>query len=122
MTILAAEALEKSFGALRVTQGVSLEVRAGEIHALIGPNGAGKSSLIGQLAGTLAPDAGLARLDGVDITGLPPHRRARLGLARTFQVSALVAGFPRWRMWRWRCRRGRPIRCGWSGGRRATRA
>jgi branched-chain amino acid transport system ATP-binding protein len=90
MNVLAAEGLRKSFGALAVTADVSLAVRAGEVHALIGPNGAGKTSLIAQLAGTLAPDAGRVRLDGAEITALPPHRRARLGLARTFQVSALI--------------------------------
>ena len=93
MSILAAQHLRKAFGALRVTQDVSLEVRAGEVHALIGPNGAGKSSLVNQLAGTLAPDAGRVSLDGHDVTALPPHRRARLGLARTFQVSTLFDGF-----------------------------
>ena len=92
MTVLAAEGLRKSFGALAVTADVSLAVRAGEVHALIGPNGAGKTSLIAQLAGTLAPDAGRVRLDGADITALPPYRRARRGLARTFQVSALIPG------------------------------
>ena len=93
MSILAAHGLNKTFGALRVTRDVSLDVRAGEVHALIGPNGAGKSSLINQLAGTLAPDNGRVTLDGQDVTTLPPHRRARRGLARTFQVSSLFAGF-----------------------------
>ncbi len=91
MSVLAARGLHKAFGALAVTQNVSLEVAAGEVHALIGPNGAGKSSLIAQLAGALRPDAGRVLLDGADVTALPAHRRARLGLARTFQVSALVA-------------------------------
>jgi branched-chain amino acid transport system ATP-binding protein len=93
MTVLAARGMRKSFGALAVTQDVSLDVRAGEVHALIGPNGAGKSSLLGQLAGTLAPDGGSVWLDGAEVTRLPPHARARLGLARTFQVSALVGSF-----------------------------
>ena len=93
VTALAAHRLEKSFAALRVTRDVSLEVRPGEIHALIGPNGAGKSTLIGQLAGTIRPDSGHVALDGHDITALPPHRRARLGLARTFQFSTLFGGF-----------------------------
>jgi branched-chain amino acid transport system ATP-binding protein len=93
MSVLAAHRLRMAFGAVRVTQDVSLDLRAGEVHALIGPNGAGKSSLLGQLAGTLAPDAGRVTLDGRDITALPPYRRARLGLARTFQVSTLFAGF-----------------------------
>jgi branched-chain amino acid transport system ATP-binding protein len=92
MSVLAAEHLHKSFGALAVTRDVNLELRAGEVHALIGPNGAGKTSLIAQLAGTLTPDAGRVRLAGADITAHPPHRRARLGLARTFQVSALIPG------------------------------
>lgn len=90
MSILAAQGLHKSFGALAVTRDVNLEVRAGEVHALIGPNGAGKSSLLAQLAGVLAPDAGRVLLAGADVTRLAPHARARLGLARTFQVSALI--------------------------------
>ena len=90
--ILAAAGLTMAFGGLPVTRNVSLAVRAGEIHALIGPNGAGKSSLIGQLAGTLTPDAGRVTLDGAEVTHLPPHLRARRGLARTFQVSALIGG------------------------------
>jgi len=85
--------LRKSFGPLAVTDGVSLSVPAPGLHALIGPNGAGKTSFINQVMGTLAPDAGSVHLDGRDLTGLPPHRRARAGLARTFQISQLVPGF-----------------------------
>ena len=87
---LATHDLHKSFGALAVTRGVSLAVAPGELHALIGPNGAGKTSLIGQVMGTLAPDAGRVLLEGADITAVAPHRRARLGLARSFQISALA--------------------------------
>ena len=85
--------LHKRFGALVVTDDVSLDVPAPGLHALIGPNGAGKTSLIHLLMGTLAPDAGTVSLDGQDITALPPHRRARLGLARTFQISQLIPSF-----------------------------
>ena len=85
--------LSKRFGALAVTRSVSLEVPAPGLHALIGPNGAGKTSLIHLLMGTLRPDAGQVLLDGRDITGLAPYRRARLGLARTFQISQLVPSF-----------------------------
>ena len=91
--ILGIRGLCKSFGALAVTRDVSLDVPACGLHALIGPNGAGKTSLIHQLMGTLAPDAGQVSLAGQDITRMAPHRRARLGLARTFQVSSLVPGF-----------------------------
>jgi branched-chain amino acid transport system ATP-binding protein len=87
--ILATRDLHKSFGALAVTRGVSLGVAPGELHALIGPNGAGKTSLIAQIMGTLAPASGRVLLDGTDITRLPPHRRARMGLARSFQITAL---------------------------------
>jgi branched-chain amino acid transport system ATP-binding protein len=83
------DGLSKRFGALEVTRAVSLDVRAGEIHALIGPNGAGKSTLMAQIAGQLAPDAGRVWLEGVDVTDWPPQRRARHGLARTFQVSSV---------------------------------
>jgi len=90
MSVLAAQGLRKSFGANAVTRDVSIDLGPGEVHALIGPNGAGKTSLLAQLAGTLAPDAGRVRLDEADVTHLPVHARARRGLARTFQVSALI--------------------------------
>ena len=91
--VLVLEGLSKSFGALKATDGVSLDLRAGEIHALIGPNGAGKSTLVSQIAGTLAPDAGSIRFLGEDIVALTAAQRARRGLARTFQVSQLVPEF-----------------------------
>jgi branched-chain amino acid transport system ATP-binding protein len=89
--ILATRDLHKSYGALMVTRGVSLTVAPGELHALIGPNGAGKTTLIGQIMGTIAPASGQVLLDGADITRLPPHRRARLRLARSFQITALAS-------------------------------
>jgi branched-chain amino acid transport system ATP-binding protein len=85
--------LRKSFGALTVTDGVSLDIAAGELHAIIGPNGAGKTSLIHQLAGTLAPDAGSIVFDGHDMTRLSAAGRVRLGLARSFQITSILAGF-----------------------------
>ncbi len=90
MTVLAAHGLVKSFGALRASDGVSLDLRAGEIHAVIGPNGAGKSTLIAQLCGSLIPDSGTVEAFGADVTALSVPARARLGLARTFQISALA--------------------------------
>ena len=80
--ILAVDRLMKSFGGLRATNDLSLEVLRGECHAIIGPNGAGKTTFISQLQGMLAPDAGTITLNGRDITGEPAHRRARLGIAR----------------------------------------
>ncbi|MBV2358473.1 ABC transporter ATP-binding protein [Thalassococcus sp. CAU 1522] len=88
--VLQTSGLTKSFGALPVTQDVTLDLRPGEIHAVIGPNGAGKSTLIAQISGTLAPDAGSVSLMGRDVTVLPPHARAHAGLGRTFQISALA--------------------------------
>jgi branched-chain amino acid transport system ATP-binding protein len=81
--------LYKSFGALRVCEGVNFRLLDGARHALIGPNGAGKTSLLNLITGALAPSAGQIRLRGQDITGLPQHARARLGLARTFQINQL---------------------------------
>ncbi len=88
--VLALAGLHKSFGALIVTDSVSLDIRAGEIHALIGPNGAGKTTLIHQICGTLAPNAGRITFAGQDITAFSPQARARLGLARTFQITSII--------------------------------
>jgi len=71
---------------------VSLRVRAGEVVGLIGPNGAGKSSLLGALGGQFAVASGQVLLGGQDVTGLPPYRRARLGLVRTFQHTSTFDG------------------------------
>lgn len=91
--VLSLSGLNKSFGALKVTDGVDLDLRPGEIHALIGPNGAGKSSLIKLIAGELKADAGSIRFAGRDIGDLDQPSRARLGLTRTFQVSSLIPEF-----------------------------
>ncbi|MEW9807784.1 ABC transporter ATP-binding protein [Mesorhizobium sp. ZMM04-5] len=85
--------LYKSFGGLKATDGVSLDLRPGEIHALIGPNGAGKTTLIHQISGALRPNAGSIRFLGQDVTGLDVAARARLGLGRTFQISSLAMDF-----------------------------
>ncbi len=85
--------LVKNFGALRATDGVTLDLRPGEIHALIGPNGAGKSTLINQICGTLRQDSGTVRFAGQDIGSLGVAQRARLGLGRTFQVSSIAPDF-----------------------------
>jgi branched-chain amino acid transport system ATP-binding protein len=91
--ILRIENLRKSFGALAVTDGVTLDVAPGELHAVIGPNGAGKTTLINQISGLLRPQSGAIRLDGRDITTLPVDARARLGLARSFQITSILPGF-----------------------------
>ena len=93
MSLLQLQGLCKSYGALAVTRDVTLEVGPGEVHALIGPNGAGKTTLLGQVAGSLRPDRGRVVFAGRDVTRLPPQRRARLGLARSFQIITLVAEF-----------------------------
>ena len=91
--VLRLEGLCKRFGALVVTDELTLEVRPRELHAIIGPNGAGKTTLINQISGLIAPDAGTILLAGRDVTALPMHARAGLGLARSFQVSSILPGF-----------------------------
>jgi branched-chain amino acid transport system ATP-binding protein len=92
--VLRIEGLTKNFGGLRVTDGVTLEVRPGELHAIIGPNGAGKTTLINQICGALAPDSGRILFGGVDVTRRSVESRARLGLARSFQITSILPGFP----------------------------
>src|SRR3954447_19580181 len=85
--------LVKSFGALRATDGIDLTVREGETHAIIGPNGAGKTTFIGQLAGNLRPDSGRIVFGGEDVTPLSAPKRARKGLARSFQITSIYPEF-----------------------------
>lgn len=80
------------FGGVVAVRNTSLELREKEVVGLIGPNGAGKSSLLGALGGQLPVAGGQVWLGGHDITTAPPHRRARLGLARTFQLASTFDG------------------------------
>lgn len=88
--ILDIRGITKSFGGLKVSNNITLDLRPGEIHALIGPNGAGKSTLIKQIAGGLTPDSGSVHFDGRDVSHLTTAVRARLGMGRTFQISSLA--------------------------------
>jgi branched-chain amino acid transport system ATP-binding protein len=91
--MLEVHGLTKSFGALRASDGIDFDVRDGETHAVIGPNGAGKTTFISQLAGNLRPDAGRIVFAGEDITALPAPKRARKGLARSFQITSVYPEF-----------------------------
>ncbi|HEY3847876.1 MAG TPA: ABC transporter ATP-binding protein [Acetobacteraceae bacterium] len=91
MTILDVARISKSFGGVRAVADVSFRVAAGEMLALIGPNGAGKSTCFNMLNGQTPPDSGSITLQGRDITGLPPRRICRLGVGRTFQITATFA-------------------------------
>ena len=87
--ILEARSLTKEFKGFIAVNNVDLDVRRGDIHALIGPNGAGKTTFFNLLTKFLAPTRGTIRFQGRDITGLPPARTARLGMVRSFQISAV---------------------------------
>ncbi len=89
--LLTTEGLSKSFGGLRAVDGVDFSVAPGEIRAVIGPNGAGKTTFVSLICGRIRPTAGAIRFDGVDITGLAAHRRVRLGIAYTFQITSVFA-------------------------------
>ncbi|MEM8794801.1 MAG: ABC transporter ATP-binding protein [Pseudomonadota bacterium] len=82
--------LNKSFGGVQATKNITLEVLEGEVHAIIGPNGAGKTTLIAQLSGGTQPDGGAILFNGQPITKLAAHQRARLGMARSFQITSLL--------------------------------
>ena len=100
--------LQKSFGATPIIRGVNLDVAQGERHAIIGPNGAGKSTLFHLVSGRFPVTSGQVRLNGEDVTGLPPYMINRRGLSRSFQVTNI---FPRLSVFE-------NIRCGvlWSLG------
>jgi len=92
MSALAVRNLDKSFGGLRVTAGVSLAVEPGERRLIIGPNGAGKTTLFNLITGELSPDGGSVSLFDRDITRVPSRRRFHLGMARTYQIITLFPG------------------------------
>ena len=86
------EDVHKAFGSVIVADGLSLRVRPGEMVGIVGPNGAGKTSVLNLISGHLAPDGGRIVIDGTEATRLPAHRRARLGVGRTFQIPRPFAG------------------------------
>ncbi|HVC15095.1 MAG TPA: ABC transporter ATP-binding protein [Acidimicrobiales bacterium] len=89
MTLLECRQVRKAYGGLVAVDDVDLRIRAGEILGVLGPNGAGKSTLLNIVAGSVRPTAGQVLIDGVDCTGLQPHRVADRGVRRTFQVAAV---------------------------------
>ncbi|MDH5208699.1 MAG: ABC transporter ATP-binding protein [Burkholderiaceae bacterium] len=93
MSLLEVRGLTKRFGGLVATDRLDLSVAEGELHAVIGPNGAGKTTLIGQLAGTLRPDAGSIVMQGLDVTRRSAHTRVARGIARSYQVTNVFRRF-----------------------------
>jgi branched-chain amino acid transport system ATP-binding protein len=85
--------LSKRFDGLVAVDGVSLEARLHQVHAIIGPNGAGKTTLINLLSGDLPPSSGSIRYNDLEISGLPPHRISRLGIARSYQKTNIFPDF-----------------------------
>jgi branched-chain amino acid transport system ATP-binding protein len=93
MAFLKTENLTKSFGALTAVNAVTLSIEAGSLHSIIGPNGAGKTTLFNLLTGTFPPTSGRILFDQKEITGTPAHRIAHLGLARSYQRTAVFPAF-----------------------------
>ena len=91
--ILELAALGKNYGALRVTDDVSLAIEPGELHAVIGPNGAGKTTLVHQISGLARTDSGRILFEGTDVTRMGMPQRVKLGLARSFQITSVLPGF-----------------------------
>jgi len=89
--VLETRGLDKRFGGIVAANGISMSIARGARHALIGPNGAGKTTFVNLITGVLRPSGGDILLDGAPITRLEPHRRVRLGIARTFQINQLFA-------------------------------
>lgn len=91
--LLSIRDLRKSYGALKVTDGIDLDIEEGELHAIIGPNGAGKTTLVAQLSGQTMPDSGKVIFDGQDITRMDMARRVHGGISRSFQITTVLHGF-----------------------------
>jgi branched-chain amino acid transport system ATP-binding protein len=91
MPLLTTRGLSRDFGGLRAVDTVDFSLMPGEIRALIGPNGAGKTTFVSLVCGRIEPSAGEIAFDGVDITRLPAHRRVRLGIAYTFQITSVFS-------------------------------
>ncbi|MCX7771174.1 MAG: ABC transporter ATP-binding protein [Proteobacteria bacterium] len=94
MSILVVENLTKSFGGLKALNAVSFEVKEGEVFGIIGPNGSGKTTLINCITGFLKVNSGKVFYRGKDITGLPPHKIALMGITRTFQIMRPYYSLP----------------------------
>ena len=92
-SLLRTESLVKRYGGLLVTDHVSLDIKPGELHAIIGPNGAGKTTLINQLSGELFSNEGRVLFADKDVTALPIHRRAHMGLLRSYQITSIFEDF-----------------------------
>ena len=92
MSLLSTRGLSKHFAGLHAVRAVDFDLPEGQIRALIGPNGAGKTTFVGMLCGRIVPSAGSVIFDGRDISRLPAHRRIRLGMAYTFQITSVFAG------------------------------
>ncbi|MFZ2737004.1 MAG: ABC transporter ATP-binding protein [Burkholderiaceae bacterium] len=86
MPLLVLDAVSKSYGALKVTDNISLSVTEGEVLGILGPNGAGKTTLFNLISGDVRADQGRVSYAGRDVTTLPPHQRCRLGIGRSYQV------------------------------------
>jgi branched-chain amino acid transport system ATP-binding protein len=91
--VLATQGLTRHFGGLAAVNGVTLEARMGELHAVIGPNGAGKSTLINMLSGDLAPSSGTVSINGRDVTGFAAHQISRMGVGRSYQKTNVFLSF-----------------------------
>ena len=91
--VLEARDLTRRFGGLSACDGVAIALRRGELHALLGPNGAGKSTLINLLSGDLKPTSGSIQFKGAELAGMPPDRRSRLGIGRSYQKTNIFPGF-----------------------------
>jgi branched-chain amino acid transport system ATP-binding protein len=89
VALIATRGLTRDFGGLRAVDRVDFELPEGEIRAVIGPNGAGKTTFVGLLCGRVRPSAGRVLWQGRDVTALPAHRRVRLGIAYTFQITSV---------------------------------